>query len=278
MSSPLLPFEAAKLKVSRAHSHIEDLRASITMFFAKNPFAIIVEQPQAWAKLDKYVWTARIRHAVPKTLATTIGDAVHNLRTALDLLASDLVRLNGHNPHNVFFPFANSAAELEKAIKDKNMHRAGSDAVSLLRTMKPYTNGNTALRGLHALDIQDKHQALIPAISTAQMPPCTLISGGKECAIPSWKSAIPRDGYWLVAMPAVANMVLGSEIPANFALVFDEDTVFAGDEIIKKLESLGQLVTSIIESFAAIGGVSFPTSGSPPAKHSLVKTLIIPHP
>jgi hypothetical protein len=277
MTEPLLPFEAAKLKVCRAYYHIGSLRASITTFLAGNPFAIIVEQPEAWAKLDKYVWTARIKTPVPKEFATAIGDVVHNLRTALDLLASDLVRLNGKDTNNVYFPFAINARKLEEQIKKKNFDRAGQDAVRLLRTYKPYTVGNSTLRALHDLDIQDKHQALIPAISTAQMPPCTLLaSNGEYCAIPSWKSAIPRDGYWLVAIPMVANMTLGTKIQANFTLVFDQDTPFAGGEVLPTLSSLNELVASIIESFAAISvGKAFPTSAPTAKGHPLVKTLIV---
>ena len=52
----------------------------------------------------------------------------------------------------------------------KNFDRAGPDAVRLLRTYRPCTGGNATLRALHDLDVQDKHQAFIPAISTAPMP------------------------------------------------------------------------------------------------------------
>ena len=50
-----------------------------------------------------------------------LGDAVHNLRAALDLLASELARINGMSDRNVYFPFAATMADFPIAIKRREL-------------------------------------------------------------------------------------------------------------------------------------------------------------
>ncbi len=105
---------------------------------AQRPFALILEEV-SWlpSDLNSVAMIARIRKAPPLALSTVIGDVVHNLRAALDLMACDLVRLNGGNVKGVYFPFANSAEEFPGQIKAKNLDRAGEDVVSLITRLLP---------------------------------------------------------------------------------------------------------------------------------------------
>ena len=91
---------------------------------------------------------------------------IHNLRASLDLLASDLVKMNGKSTRNVYFPFASSKEELDEMIIKKKFNLAGDKAVELLKSYLPYTGGNDQLRALHDLDIEDKHQKLIDTEKT----------------------------------------------------------------------------------------------------------------
>lgn len=90
-----------------------------------------------------------------------LGDAVHNLRAALGLLASELYRINGKSNRNVYFLFASTMADFPIAIKNRNFDKAALDAVALLYTFAPYRWGNELLRAVHDLNIKDKHTALI---------------------------------------------------------------------------------------------------------------------
>ena len=63
-----------------------------------------------------------------------VGDCVHNLRTALDLMASELARLNNKGDKNVYFPFADSEDRFPAAIKSKHFDKCGQDAVDLIKT------------------------------------------------------------------------------------------------------------------------------------------------
>ena len=154
------PFKASRLKIERAQTHIFELEIAVENFFSRKPCAIVVEPyfdgSLSWARSC----TARVRENVPYSFSPIIGDIIHNLRTALDLLACDLVRLAGKNPSSVYFPFCERPTELHSAIKKKNIHRAGHDVVEVIERFQPYRGGNETLRALHDMDVSDKHKSL----------------------------------------------------------------------------------------------------------------------
>jgi hypothetical protein len=92
----IAPFEASRLKLNRAAKHLNELEIAVPAYLEQKPVGIIVEPfPGMEMSYDSRAWIARIRKPVPFELAPIIGDVVHNLRTSLDLLACDLVRLAG---------------------------------------------------------------------------------------------------------------------------------------------------------------------------------------
>jgi hypothetical protein len=260
MIEPVPPFGAARLKIERAGQHIAELRIAIAGFLGSKPLAIIVEAPDTFKLTQSHVWTARVRNTVPLSMSSILGDAVHNLRTALDLLASDLAKLNGKSPAGVHFPFAGDVLGLDDQIRRKNFTRAGAQAVKLLRSLRPYKGGNIALRGLHDLDLQDKHQAVLPAISAVSLPGFALIMGAKHNLVPEWKTTVTHDGQMILVMPAIDNLAVGTEMKAHLSLVFGEGSPFAGTEIVPTLETLRENVVSTVEAFEAL----FPTARFPP--------------
>ncbi len=148
-------FTGSLTKIVRATKFIDELENllndynnnepfSAKLDYANNPFKVVIE------------WKGLGHEAM-----AVLGDVVHNLRVALDLLASELARINGKNDWNVYFPFAATGTEFPNAIKKRNFDNAGLDAVALLHTFAPYRGGNELLRAVHDLDIKDKHTALI---------------------------------------------------------------------------------------------------------------------
>jgi hypothetical protein len=278
MFEPVPPFGAARLKIERAGQHIAELRIAISGFLASKPVEIIVEAPDTFKLTQSHVWTARVRNTVPLAMSSILGDAVHNLRTALDLLASDLAKLNGKNPAGVHFPFAGDVLGLDDQIRRKNFTRAGPQAVKLLRSLKPYKGGNIALRGLHDLDLQDKHQAVLPTISAVSLPGFALILGTKHNLVPEWKTTVTHDGQMILIMPAIDNLAVGTEMKAHLSLVFGEGGPFAEAEIIPTLETLRENVVSTVEAFEALFPTArFPPTTVDPATHGR-RTLLIGDP
>lgn len=87
-----------------------------------------------------------------------LGDAVHNLRSALDHLAWQLVRANGAKPSRATqFPIHGEAGGVRIA------GGVDPDALALIEQVQPYHGRDEGenLRLINALDIMDKHRYLI---------------------------------------------------------------------------------------------------------------------
>jgi hypothetical protein len=260
------PFEASRLKIRRSRHHLNGLDLAVREFLGRKPVEVVVEN---WAEAPEWLksqaWTARIREHVPADFSAMVGDVVHNLRTSLDLLACDLVRLNGKVPNGVYFPFSGSAGDFDKIVRERRMDKASPEVLQILRSLKPYKGGNEMLRAIHDMDVSDKHKALIPVVHAATIPPLTLNIGGNITPIPQWDSYVTTDGHKMLIMPSMFNVPLGTVIPVSLRVVFGPEDVLAGHEILIALENLTQLADRIVNTFAAL----FP--GQVPQKNDIGK-------
>ncbi len=102
----------------------------------------------------------KVIEPVPIEVSLVVGDAVHNLRTALDHLACSLATANGQSMDDVAFPFGRdlSAYRNNASGKIKKLSKRARRFINLLR---PYSGGNEYLYLLHRLDLQDKHRTLL---------------------------------------------------------------------------------------------------------------------
>jgi hypothetical protein len=220
------PFSASAIKIARARKLITELEAEAAAYASGSANTFDAKTAQVDGR-----WVISFDVSLsgaPESMAAIIGDIVHNLRASLDLAACDAVRAAGKNEKQVYFPFSESEAELEEMIKRRNFDRAGTDAVDLLKSLKPYRNGNSELRLVHDLDIQDKHRALIPQAVGIASPVIRL-----------WDD----DG-------TINPTVMGDpNIPSQIKFLFPPGTGLDGRELIPTLNQLVQLVDSIIDSF-----------------------------
>lgn len=221
-------FAASIVKVKRARKHIQELEELLARHEVEHPPVVSVT-PRAQGGIEGIHVSTK---APPACFGAIVGDVVHNLRASLDLMAVELVTVTspGLSTKSVHFPFSDSAAELEAAIKRRTFRRAGDDAVTLLESLRPYKGGNAELRGLHDLDARDKHSALIPEAATIITP---LLRANTD------------------NFPDIfVEMVEGSS--PDVKTVFPRDSPFAGDEIVPTLHNLVKLTESILESFHSL--------------------------
>lgn len=220
------PFQASRVKVKRAEKHIAEFEAAWAEHLERHPVQVGEVTPER--PFGQSISGTGISGDIASPI---MGDTIHNLRAALDLMAVALVDARKENTNKVYFPFCEVPEDLDKIIKQKNFHRAGAEAVELLKKFAPYAGGNSALRGLHDLDIQDKHHTLIPIVTTVRTPPVRvdIDANGKVALVP-----VPFD------------------IKDLLGCLFPDDSAFAGQQIIPTLKELVQLVHGILEAFAAL--------------------------
>lgn len=89
------PLFGCQLKLDRAYHHTDSLYHAVQGFLDRNPHE---PAPEIEVEAGQYVVSMKVRDIPPPWWSTIIGDIVHNLRSALDHLAYQLVLANGHKP------------------------------------------------------------------------------------------------------------------------------------------------------------------------------------
>lgn len=105
------------------------------------------------------VFKAITKSEPPIELSLTLGDAVHNARTALDHLVWQLVIANGGTPgKDTCWPTTDKPTTAQVRL------RGASPRVfdMIMNQIKPFPGGDERFPRLHELDIEDKHHAIVP--------------------------------------------------------------------------------------------------------------------
>src|ERR1700689_389184 len=145
-----------RIKIERAKQHIADLEAELGKTRGKHKEVHLMERDPdfgntflVWRNLPIYSF---------ESLAIA-GDAVHNIRSALDQLAYHLAiaGTDGTPCRTVCFPIAKDrdTYEAEKGRKVKGIR---PEAIEVIDRLKPYKGGHDLLWRIHELDNIDKHR------------------------------------------------------------------------------------------------------------------------
>ncbi len=118
----------------------------------------------------------RFVEPVPSAFAVIIGDAVHNLRCALDHMMWELIGRDGgtQNKH-LQFPCRESKVDFEGACKGI---QTPSDWIRrLLASFECYIGGKgEVLYVIHMLDVSDKHRIIGPVLRATSHPPMRMFN------------------------------------------------------------------------------------------------------
>jgi hypothetical protein len=155
--------KSAELKLARANQHIDNLDAELRTYAESGVYEIGIDS-------DRDPVNDFVKFTVTKGLAPIInlliGDAVHNLRSAVDH-AWDEIGGKTVKGNKKEFPASFPTPDLLEAFFDKRPDEPFLQKIrnTVVNVIQPYKTGNGAfLFPLHKLDIQDKHRLLIPHI------------------------------------------------------------------------------------------------------------------
>lgn len=238
-------FTSAHLKIKRADKHIGDLESAFADFVKTEFYRFGVEKnPKGEDVLSFEVTTP-----IPEDIPMIIGDALHNLRTALDHVAHQVVADSGATPSkNLYFPFAKGREELVAGLRDGEIEAAaGQTLIDLIvDTVRPYKGGNDALYALHKADIGDKHKIGVPTITIAALFDVEVKVGGGTFHIS--RMEVGEGGKLNAIASAVHPIEIAKYGKAAFSVVFGKGQPFEGEAILPTLHQLSQLVSGVVET------------------------------
>jgi hypothetical protein len=243
MTPPPDLFHGSKLKIERANQHILELNAALNEFGGTDFYSLRVEEdPHTSNRVLKF----GITKPLPERVPLMIGDALHNLRTALDFIASELVRRANGPMKYIKFPVRETREEVEGALRHGEIRVTHPSVIAaILDEVKPYKGGNDALCALHDLDIADKHLLLIPVVSVAALKHVNAKVGSNVFEDCTFTVVGGRDSN-ILAMPKEFEIQCQGQ-PA-FTIVFGEGQPLEGQPVVPALHQLAQLASGIVQT------------------------------
>jgi hypothetical protein len=252
--------ETGAVKLSRASEIVRELHTEITAFHQSNPYKLIAERE---ASSGAHVVRVRILQTPPVRWGALIGDAIHNLRSALDLLIWQLVLHAGGTPgKRTAFPIFDRETDF---LAGYAAQLAGTDASvgKRVKALAPYEKGNATLWLLHRLDIIDKHRVLLPAYSSVGTTIIDMSVGMRGVA--DWLKDIPpmpiglnwatpscpvRDGeeLWRVPADSLDKVDLNPKFTFNIALA-PGTPVKLGTPVLSMLKGFEEEVAKVVAAF-----------------------------
>jgi hypothetical protein len=188
----------AAAKLIRAMEHLDSLKEELSTFrFQEEAFKIsgVVDE-------EACVFTIKVEPKWPNVTlahwAVIVGEVVHNLRSALDYLVCESMRVSGVGPgrHNAF-PILSTEPEPgfrawatagpRRGRRPGKLFGLSSEGVDLVESVQPFKGTEASLRlaQLDRLWQMDKHKTLIPVILTGRPPDlvaedCVIVSRTEE--------------------------------------------------------------------------------------------------
>jgi hypothetical protein len=245
------PLFGPRLKVARANTHIRDLESLLDSFLCDNPHRVVLKEDPDYGAIVRTEYD----RPLPNETATIIGDAVHNLRSALDHLACDMVRQSGEKPdRNHGFPIYGDKAGFDGGITSK-LRGADAKFLDFVKAQRPYRDngGNTWLHDLAALDNDDKHIVLTPTISTLKIAEMRVLNPDGDVFMEITDLTLGSHGG---VRSAMGIEVPGTKFEINgeptVSVCFDKIEALEGAAVVDTLRDFSRGVTGIIKEAAKL--------------------------
>jgi hypothetical protein len=188
---------------------------------------------------------------IPTDVVLTFGDAIHNLRAALDHVIGEAVLTldPSVNPGEIYFPLKDTRNGVIGALTKGPMKKAMETAIgkrlcaSILDEIKPYGSYDVPIRALGKLDNIDKHRLVIAVLVPRGVSFSGSIGTGlyANCLLFSYGG--PK-GYTVISAD---EGVKGDMKPALDVLI-DEAQLLKGHSVVPTLIDLSKVVSQSIEA------------------------------
>jgi hypothetical protein len=258
-------FEGPNLKIKRANKHISELEEAVELFSNGDSHGLrLYRDPGASEVMLDY---SQIKDT-PCDWPLIIGDAIHNLRSALDLAIVEFIgSVGGAATKHTRFQFFNDRNHLVTSLEQAVLKGLPTVIEFLADKIQPYLTGDNPLKALHDLDIDDKHLLLIPILSVSWIgfEQIYIIrpDGSIHANLRGNKYGTTMGGKALniVAFPASNTLKIEGKIYPTFYICFGKGQAFENQPVIPTLRQLAQFVTETVEKFR-LGVISLKTMAS----------------
>ena len=240
-----------KVKIDRAKKHLRDLKTVKENFINSSPFTPGFRPDERPENEGLNVWFMTNIEPIPEEISALAGDAIHNIRSALDHLICQLVLSEGNSVSHQTAFFIFRTAQIDEAIFQRRVSGVSQQAKDKIRTLEPYKDGQGhSLWVLHELDIADKHQGLITTLFRVDNVRLEIGTTLRQRR-PTPRFALPHFGEPLEVHKPFFICEPGTEFQSYFSfdVAINQPNVVPCKPVIWSVETLIEKVNELIDGF-----------------------------
>lgn len=236
--------EKSRAKAKRAKEHIAALNNALRFFGEAHPHTVVKNDNTGAVK-----FRANFPERIRLSWGCMIGDCAHNLRTALDYLICEDVKItSGTILHGTGFPIVKRRKKFETTLTRK-LDGASSKAVKLVRRLKPYLNGIEEFVAIQELDNCDKHEIITPVLTSIRGVAGLEVVGGIRAEIFAEDPGGQLEDGDLIAEHVLPGAETDYYLQIALHVAFAEPEIVKGQAVLATLRKLAQFTDRIIDIF-----------------------------
>jgi hypothetical protein len=241
------PYANAILKIERADKHISEIEQRLST--SQDAYHLSLYFNASTGK--QFILYNLAEKYIRSQLALMIGDAIHNLKCALDIAWADTVQKLSPSGYNAKtkFPVRKDRQNLESVLQKTGKVLPDSPLFKfMVDGVKSYEGGDSDIWAIHRLDIHDKHHLLIPVLNVLSINGVELEqeNGQVDCLTLALTGPIPE---WI-------EVPLGSKIKnyghATFEVKFRDGIPAEGLEVIPTLRRFSAKTLKIVRTLRSM--------------------------
>ena len=236
------PFANAHLKVDRANKHISDIEERLRTSSDRYGPTLYVDGKTG----EQFLYYGLTDRELRSDIALIVGDAIHNLHSALDIVWCGAIE--NLSPHALSdytkFPIypKSTRQELESVLAKRKIDPTLIDLA--VDRVKGYKGGDDDILALHQLDIDDKHQLLIPMLTVSGVEGVELEQ--EDGTINRFTIMLVRPNFYKTRVPLNSKIKNHGEV--RFEITFREGTPLENLEVIPTLKRLSWKTDKIVRA------------------------------
>jgi len=232
------------LKIERADKHIADLDKIISAL-PDNYVSTIERHENLGLQAVKY--SPPDIPKISSVMALIIGDALHNLRTAIEYAYIGAVEKHAPSALDSYtkFPTGQTKEEVESRLRGRKIDTLSPRLFDgIITSIKPYVfGGNCLINFLHDLDVSDKHWLLIPLMRVAEVRDI-VVEDEKGSIVTGNTYPIHGDGPFTISFPL--NYKIKNTGKLTVDVVFDDFDLLKGMPVMSDLHDFSKIAVYIV--------------------------------
>jgi len=240
----------ARLKLERANKHIQGLNLTVTAYLNNHVRNTYIERNKETG--GEHLRFDPPNEPIPNDIVLILGDALHNMRCALDHLVVEIIGIRNIDRRHTNFPIRETRKDLIATVNGGIRKKLPSMADFIIHKVRSYKSGNPALWNLHKLDNIDKHNLLITTVSQIGVSGISATTATgltvKNMSLFTVRKRGKLNSPPITAISSVKNIEVADYGQPLFDVRFGNGQPYQGQSVLPTLHSIYEEVLNVIEA------------------------------